>query len=64
VDWIDVAQNRKKWRVFVNRVMDLGVSQFARNFLLTEGGIFKFSRRTLLHGVGYLSGVQTFIRSH
>jgi hypothetical protein len=24
VDWIDVAQNGKRWRVFVNKVMDLG----------------------------------------
>ena len=49
---------------FVNRVMDLGVSQNARNFLLVERGIIGFSRRTLLQGDGYLSGVQTFIKSH
>jgi hypothetical protein len=64
VDWIDVAQNRKTWRVYVIRIMNLGVSQNARNFLLVEGGIIRFSRKILLHGVGYLSGVQTFIRSH
>jgi hypothetical protein len=26
VDWIDLAQNRDKWRVFVNAVMNLQVS--------------------------------------
>jgi hypothetical protein len=64
VDWIDVAQNRKKWRVFVNRVMNLGALQNVRNFLLVERGIIRFSRITLLHGFGYLSDVETFIRSY
>jgi hypothetical protein len=57
VDWIDVAQNRKKWRVYVNRIMKLGVSQNARNFLLVELGIIRFSIKILLHEVSYLSGV-------
>jgi len=60
VDWIDVAQNRKKWRVYVNRTMNLGVSQNARNFLLVELGIIRFSRKILLHGVGYLSRVDVY----
>jgi hypothetical protein len=32
VDWIDVAQDRDKWRDFVNNVMNFQVSYNARNF--------------------------------
>ena len=33
MDKIDVAQDRKRWRAFVNTVMSLGVRQIAANFL-------------------------------
>jgi hypothetical protein len=54
--WIDLAQNMKKWLVFMNRIMNLGVPPKARNFSLDQRGIVRFSGRTV-YGVGYFSGV-------
>jgi hypothetical protein len=33
MDWIDVAQDRDKWRAFVYVVMNLGAASNADNFL-------------------------------
>jgi hypothetical protein len=33
MDWIELAQDREKWRVLVNAVMSLRVTYDARNFL-------------------------------
>jgi hypothetical protein len=33
MDWLDVAQNRGRWRVLVKAIMNLRVPQNARNFL-------------------------------
>jgi hypothetical protein len=33
MDWIDLAQETDRWRVFANEVMNLRVSKDARNFL-------------------------------
>jgi hypothetical protein len=48
MDWIDLAQNRDRWRVLVNTVMNLWVPQNAGKFLssCTIGG---FSRRAQLN---------------
>jgi len=50
IDRIDVAQDRVRWRVLVNAVMNLRVLQNAENFLTSCKSI-SFSRRTVLHGV-------------
>ena len=50
MDWIDLAQDRGRWRVLVNAVTKLRVPQNERNFLSSCEPV-RFSRRTLLHGV-------------
>ena len=50
MDWIDLAQDRDRWRTVVNALMILGVPLNAWNFL-TRSEPVSFSRRTLLHGV-------------
>jgi len=50
MDWIEVAQDRDRWRKLVSAVMNLRVSWNAGNFL-TSCKPVSFSRRTLHHGV-------------
>jgi hypothetical protein len=52
-DWINLAQDRDRWRALMYMVMNLRVPQNAGNFLSSLGH-FSFSGRTLLHGVSYI----------
>jgi hypothetical protein len=51
--WIDVTQNKAKWRAVVNTVMNLLVPFYEGNFLPSRNTI-SFSRRVLLYGVSFI----------
>jgi hypothetical protein len=50
MDWIDVAQDRDRWRALLNAAVNLRVPLHAENFL-TSWELNGYSRRTLLHAV-------------
>ena len=50
VDWIELAQDRDRWRALLTVVMNLRFPLSARNFLISLEQV-SFSKRTLLHEV-------------
>ena len=54
-DWMELAQDRGRWRALVSAVMNLPVPSNVGNFL-TSCRPVSFSRRTLLHGVSKVHG--------
>jgi hypothetical protein len=53
MDWIDLAQDKDRWRAVVKMVMNFMFSLYAGNFL-TSWRTVSFSRRTLVYGFIYL----------
>ena len=61
MDYIELAQDRDRWRVLEKVVMNLRVPLNAGNSLTNRESV-NFSRRTLLHGVSKVAFEHAFPR--
>jgi hypothetical protein len=50
MEWLDLAQDKDRWRTVVNAVMNIRISQNEGNFMTIEGPV-SFSGKTLFHGI-------------
>ena len=57
IEWINLTQDKDRWRALVNTVMNLRVLEYSGNSLSSLGR-FSFSGRTLLHGVSTFTCAQ------
>jgi hypothetical protein len=60
VDWIDLTQDRDKWRVLINAVLKLRVPRKAGK-LSSGNAIGGLSGSAQLHRVGYKPKINLFI---
>jgi len=55
VGWIDLAEDRNRWRAVLNEVINPQIPQSAGKFLISSRPM-SFSGNTLLRGVGRFVG--------
>ena len=53
MDWIDMTDDKERWRDLMSAVMNFWVAYDARNFLSSWGTV-SFTRMTLFHGVCFV----------
>jgi len=63
MDWIDLAQDRDRWRALLNAAMSHRVPKHEGQFLTSSGPI-GFSRRTALHTVSRLAKAYLICSAH
>jgi hypothetical protein len=59
IDWIDLAEDRYRWRTHCGRGNEPPCSIKCGNFLTSQANV-SFLTRTLLHGVSWL-GIEAYI---